>query len=600
MILNTENLLDTVEESSYYWQGEPKLIPSQHKPDINKPLAVDLFCGMGGLSLGFEEAGFEILLGVDIHIPSIKTYARAHPRSACILGDIRKTLSSTVKHENSMLYKIISSIIENKELDVLMAGIPCQGFSLANKKRHPLDSRNHLFRYFLEAVKTLKPKCVVIENVEAIKRFNNGSFTNAIVCALKQEGYKTECNVLNAADYGVPQTRKRMIFIGLKNGRDLIWPANLFGTNLKPYRTVFDAISDLPHVNAGESTSSYINKPKTEYQALMRKNSKSLFNHKAPKHPKETIERIEKTLPGMPMYDSYTQRIRLSWEKPSPTQVSGGIRPQFQFGHPEQPRGLTIRERCRIQSIPDHVYIEGQVVQGRVQTGNVVPPLLANAIAKYIKIALNKELFQEKLLTWGMSYKREFPWNNMHECLYKALITEMLLRKTRAENLSAVYHDIMSLIPTIDALHKVEETELESALTPIGLSKTRVKAFKSLANVIASKHNNEIPDNIEALMSLPHVGRYTANATLLFHYDKKYPIVDINVARIVSRVFGINAALEIHKDEHLWEVVEYLFPDTQARDFGKCLLDFGAAVCKAKNPKCNSCIMGSMCTSRSK
>jgi DNA (cytosine-5)-methyltransferase 1 len=126
-----------------------------------------------------------------------------------------------------------------------------------------------------------------------------------------------------------------------------------------------------------------------DFQRLMRAKSDGiLWNHEAPDHPQDTIERIRNTNPGQPMYQAFKQRIRLHPERPSPTQVSGGIRPQFQFGHPTDARGLTIRERARLQSIPDHVNFAGGLVQGRVQTGNAVPPLMARALGKALARAL--------------------------------------------------------------------------------------------------------------------------------------------------------------------------------------------------------------------
>ena len=122
----------------------------------------------------------------------------------------------------------------------------------------------------------------------------------------------------------------------------------------------------------------------------MRGECAELLNHAAPTHPEETIKKIAATRPGEPMYPKFRQRIRLDWDAPSPTQVSGGIRPQFQFGHPRDARGLTVRERCRIQSFPDRFEIRGGTVQGRVQTGNAVPPLLAFAVANALKPHLDK------------------------------------------------------------------------------------------------------------------------------------------------------------------------------------------------------------------
>ena len=147
----------------------------------------------------------------------------------------------------------------------------------------------------------------------------------------------------------------------------------------KPYITAKDAIGDLPNLKSGK----YELEPFCDYQKMMRKNVKmnGLKNHKAPNHPVDVIRKIESTIPGKPMYPKLKQRIRLAWDIQNPTQVSGGIRPQFQFGHPSNSRDLTIRERCRLQSFPDDFVLFGGIVQGRVQTGNAVPPLLTKTIA---------------------------------------------------------------------------------------------------------------------------------------------------------------------------------------------------------------------------
>jgi DNA (cytosine-5)-methyltransferase 1 len=152
--------------------------------------------------------------------------------------------------------------------------------------------------------------------------------------------------------------------------------------------TVRDAIGDLPPLAAGQSKTKYGKSPTSALAKKLRGKQDVLLNHEAPNHPQATIDRIAATKPGAPLYDSFRQRIRLSWELPSPTQLSGGIRAQFQFGHPSQARGLTIRERCRIQTFPDHIWVSGGLVQARVQTGNAVPPILAEQIAKSIIKAL--------------------------------------------------------------------------------------------------------------------------------------------------------------------------------------------------------------------
>lgn len=184
-----------------------------------------------------------------------------------------------------------------------------------------------------------------------------------------------------------------MIFVGVKKDSGLVdkykFPKRT--NDEKKYLTVYDAISDLPKLNINEKKFQYETPAITNYQKMMRgeDNSKigkpnKLFNHESPNHPDSTIQRIKNTIPGEPMYERYKQRIRLNFNKPSPTQVAGGIRPQFQFGHPNQARGLTIRERARIQSFPDYYEFLGGMVQERVQTGNAVPPILVYHILKDI------------------------------------------------------------------------------------------------------------------------------------------------------------------------------------------------------------------------
>ena len=325
---------------------------------------------------------FNILLANDIYIPALKTYQHNHPNTTTILGDIKKISNNR-----------FIDILQNQSIDFVSAGVPCQGFSLANKKRNKNDERNFLFLEVTRFVNLFNPKIVMIENVSGMKSLNKGSFVNDIKISLKNAGigYNVQYKILNAADYGVPQLRQRLVFIAVRNDikYKFNFPKPTFGVQ-KPYNTIYDAISDLPKLNSDEEATTYDKESLTEYQKLLRGDENILTNHKAPKHPQNTIERIKNTRPGEPMYEKYKQRIRLAWNKLSPTQVAGGIRPQFQFGHPEQPRGLSIRERARIQSFPDNYKFLGGIVQSRVQTGNAVPPLLAKAIVNEVTKVLEK------------------------------------------------------------------------------------------------------------------------------------------------------------------------------------------------------------------
>jgi DNA (cytosine-5)-methyltransferase 1 len=346
-----------------------------------KPNHLDLFCGPGGFATGFEWAGFQTLAGIDIHEPSLRTYATNHPGAKTLLGDIRDISSES-----------ISELIGGASIDVMSAGVPCEGFSMANRNRTKFtDDRNFLFIEFLRIARDLDPKVLLVENVANLARHDGGVFAQEIEAGMRELGYRTTSTIVNAADFGVPQRRRRIMFVGVKPGYSFAWPKPSHGNEneLPPHLTVGDALlGDLPALDAAESSSSYSGKPRTEYQALMRGSEQTLKNHEAPNHPASTIKMISNTEPGAPMYEKYKQRIRLHPDQTSPTVVSGGIRPQFAYGHPTQARGLTIRERARLMSFPDWYEFLGGLTQGRVQTGDAVPPLLAKAVAGAIADSL--------------------------------------------------------------------------------------------------------------------------------------------------------------------------------------------------------------------
>ncbi|MHA1812701.1 MAG: DNA cytosine methyltransferase [Candidatus Thorarchaeota archaeon] len=363
-----------VEQSAYNWIKAPIILRGYPSRSNSSPRLVDLFCGCGGFSAGFQSAGFEIVMGLDIHQPSVRTFKVNFPSANVILGDVRRTDES-----------LIRDAVESQP-DVVVAGVPCQGFSLCNRKRWDHDKRNYLFREFIRIVRLLRPQYVVLENVSTLKAAANGGFARAISRCIENCGFEVDWRILDAAEFGVPQHRRRIFFFGApcrERLGELILAVE--GRREETVPTVRDAISDLPSLRPGEASQSYASSHMSEYQRILREGYRGpLRNHEAPRHPAATVERIARTPPGQPMYPRFRQRIRLHPDEQSPTIVAGGIRPQFCFGHPWDPRGLTIRERARLQSFPDRFVFTGGVVQGRVQTGNAVPPMLAQVIGEEI------------------------------------------------------------------------------------------------------------------------------------------------------------------------------------------------------------------------
>ena len=386
---NSTNIWDRsvpVEKSSYVFEAKPILrnIDGLSVPQDSLTM-IDLFCGAGGFSVGCSWAGFFPVLGIDYLEPAVETWSNNHPKSVSYLGDISKIDPEYVKQV--LIEKGVSKI------NLITGGVPCQGFSIANRKRNDFDKRNYLFIEYLKFVKVFNPDYIILENVSGMRSTAKGYFEKNIKKGFKKLGYFVTVAIVNAVDFGVPQYRQRLFFVGVREESGFkipyIFPKGSY--NSEKHRTVRCAISDLPHLGNNEQKTEYIEQPMDEYQKLMRGEGsiiidkpKKLNNHTAPNHPPETIEKINNTLQGKPMYPKFKQRIRLSMDAPSPTQLAGGIRPQFQFGHPTQPRGLSIRERARIQSFPDSYQFFGGIVQERVLTGNAVPPLMVYEIAEPI------------------------------------------------------------------------------------------------------------------------------------------------------------------------------------------------------------------------
>lgn len=305
---------------------------------------VSLFSGAGGLDLGFERAGCDVLVCVDNDHESCKTLRYNRPDWNVFEGDIREFVP------------------EMRDVDIVVGGPPCQGFSSAGKG-DPNDPRNFLWREYFRVVNAVKPRAIVLENVSALTHGRNGDHLSGIMAALEESGHHFAMGVLNAADFGVPQARRRLIVIGLRDGIPTLPEPTHSPEN---HVTVKDAIGDL------ES------------------NFDPEFNHVPPTHAPHVAARWDKLAPGET--DPNYRRARLDYDKPSVTiRAGGGYGPRGDHLagfhppiHPTQPRQLTVREAARIQSFPDDWILQGsKTAQGR-QVGNAVPVGLAEAIAKHV------------------------------------------------------------------------------------------------------------------------------------------------------------------------------------------------------------------------
>lgn len=334
---------------------------------------IDLFAGCGGLSLGFENAGFEVKLAIDNWEDALVTYRHNHRGANTLNADLLDLNPVEIGNK----YNI-------SEVSVIIGGPPCQGFSVAGKRIID-DDRNKLYKSFVRFVKHFHPKAFVMENVPNILSIGDGAVKDAVIKDFSELGYTVRYKVMTASDYGVPQNRRRAIFVGMKEG---VFDFNI--PTVEHHVTTEEALSDLPEGSI-EDGNNYITKPLSEYQTLMRKNSETVNNHQITSHSQQTVDIISMVPDGgnykdLPIELQNTRKVHIAWtrlnsKKPSIT-IDTGHRHHFHYKWNRVP---TVRESARIQSFPDDfVFLCSRTSQYK-QVGNAVPPLMAQAIAEHLK-----------------------------------------------------------------------------------------------------------------------------------------------------------------------------------------------------------------------
>lgn len=374
---------------------------------------MDLFCGTGGFSKGFENEGhFEVVFGIDLLRVAIETFRLNHPNALGVASDIRSIQPPKVSHWLD---------IRCGDIDVIIGGPPCQGFSSIRPHRSSSaeDPRNSLFQNFATYVAYFRPKVFVLENVVGLATYGNGDTLDRMQETLERFGYSVDWRIINAAHFGVPQKRERLIMLGAEPGIDLSFPdpthecysdtigirekkrmllprrRTLFDVDtpvLRPAITVADAIGDLPCLESGHATHAYTRPPQTEYQRERRARCTALTLHTSTAHTPKMLEIIRHSGPNISSIPRHlitsgfsSCYSRLAANEPSVTITVNFVHPASnRCIHPTQDRALTPREGARLQGFDDDFAFAGSRTEIVKQIGNAVPPLLGQSIASRV------------------------------------------------------------------------------------------------------------------------------------------------------------------------------------------------------------------------
>jgi len=384
-----------------------------------RPIAVDLFAGVGGMTLGFEQAGFDVLASVEIDPIHCATHEYNFPMWKVICASVTEISGDDIRQRSK---------IGDREVDVVFGGPPCQGFSMMGKRAFD-DPRNQLVSHFMRLVKELNAKYFVMENVKGLTLGNHRQFLDEVIENFKANGYDilSPYKVLDASHFGVPQHRERLFLIGCRQGLPLPnYPSPITKpakakriskelVNLPDSPTVRDAIADLPDVSKYKELSdrdwciATYRKPKSLYSEYLRNlksdphnlaylrkyDSKLLTSSIGTVHSPASVNRFSSTANGE--VEKISRFLKLDPDGISNTLRAGTPSNRGAFTaprpiHPEQPRCITVREAARLHSYPDWFRFHSTKWHGFRQIGNSVPPLLARAVAAQLTEVLDVEI----------------------------------------------------------------------------------------------------------------------------------------------------------------------------------------------------------------
>jgi DNA (cytosine-5)-methyltransferase 1 len=586
-----------------------------------KKLAADLFCGAGGLSLGLEEAGYQVVLAVDHYREAIETHRHHHPGLSVDwdLGDpdhIRQ----------------VADLISRAGIELLAGGPPCQPFSKAGRSmirhqvRHGLrdayDQRRDLWRSFLDVIRLARPPAVLMENVTDMALDKEMFILRTMVHELESLGYAVEERAVDTWRYGVPQFRQRLILVALRDGVAFEWPAEAPG---RP--SVWNAISDLPEVEGGWRPDGGANGwaeyagPKTEFQRRMRRgvqadDAEKIFDHiTRPVRDDDLLAfqlmdantRYSDLPPEMRRYrdDIFDDKYkRLDKDGLSRTITAHIAKDGYWYIHPVQHRTITVREAARLQTFPDDFRFSGPPSAAFKQIGNAVPPMLGEHLARAVVKSLqagapaqvNTRDVAAALAAWfDDSDVQGIPWLRA-QTRWQVIQGEILLDRAHADVVRQVWRMVQDWRQPQDTIAREEDLRRTGKF----ISRApRADTIAELARTLAD--NPSLLRDDDALRRVHGLNESLADLAILVvpageDDDSEEPVlVTKGVLRVASRFSGVPVDSRNRLTDGRLEVARMIGIDTDARRAHLGLIDLANTLCRPQDPACDACPLVKTC-----
>jgi DNA (cytosine-5)-methyltransferase 1 len=577
-----------------------------------RPLAVDLFSGGGGLSLGLEEAGFRVILAVDTDARSVETHQHNFPGLSLNLdlGD-PENLESVV------------TLLSGLEIAVVAGGPPCQPFSRAGRSkirslvaaghRTQADTRRELWQAFLRVVEEVRPAAALMENVPDMALGDDLAVVRSMADRLESMGYEIDFALVDAWRYGVPQHRQRLILVALQEGRRFRWP------DPQEPVSVADAISDLPRL--GEETGALelpYGGPMTVFQQTARigmaNNSDVVWDH-VTRPVRDDDRRAFSMMDGTTRYSDLPEELRryradifddkykrLSWEERSRTITAHIAKDGYWYIHPEEARTLTVRETARLQTFPDHYRFAGSRSDAFRQIGNAVPPRLARVVGQTILEALQRppvpgevresRLWQrrrEQLLEWGREQGAGAPWRYPGDPW--AVLAGTLLTP-RAGVAQPGPEEFLDRFPNPEAVTTTAEIEMLAAAASTQGQRRAVVRLGMAASVLAG---SPAVWTDRAWVRAAALGRAAEGWVRCVGLGEDKVIVSAATLRVVARLTGSEVDQERQLSNGKVMAARFIGSGDRTAWLNASLSALGANVCTPVKPRCGVCPLQDTC-----